>query len=236
MKNFGLLYVATGEKYIKECIESAKSAKSVMPDVSITLYTDIHLENDLFDYIEQIENPRHSFFDKILPLQETKYEKTLFIDTDTFFVSDVYDISILLDTFDMAVAHAPWRLPPWAGWEAHDFAEIPISFPELNTGVIAYRNTANVKALIRQWGKIYEDQLKWQIPPKNDQPAFRHALYFSGLKINILPPEYNFRTVFKAFKGGGIKVKILHGRSPSLNNAIKMVNKNDGINIFDFNK
>lgn len=234
MKNFGLLYVATGEKYIKECIESAKSAKSVMPDVSITLHTDINIESDLFDYIEHIENPRHSFIDKIGPLLHTKYKKTLFIDTDTHFLDDINDLSLLLDKFELGVAHAPWRLPPWEGWESHNLKDVPISFPELNTGVIAYRLTSSVKTLFNTWKNNYTKQLKYKLSPKNDQPAFRHSLYYSNVKFTILPPEYNFRTVFNAFQGGGIKVKILHGRGCNLKKAIKLVNLDNNINIYDF--
>ena len=42
----GIVYVATGEKYLAECVRSASSAKKIMPEVPITLWTDGEVDQD----------------------------------------------------------------------------------------------------------------------------------------------------------------------------------------------
>jgi hypothetical protein len=232
---FGIIYVATGNTYLAECTISAGSAKKVMPDIPITLWTDsdMGMDQNNFDFIHKIRHPEYSFFDKIAPLIQTEYKKTLFVDTDTYFIKSVYEISTLLERFELAYAHAPWRVPPWEG---HFLDEIPICFPEPNTGVIAYRKNDSVMQLISDWEQIYAQLLEGKHPPRHDQSAFRTAIYFSQIRSVVLPPEYNIRTNFPVFKGGGCPAKILHGREPSLSHAIDQINSHDGIKIFDFRK
>lgn len=233
--NFGIVYVATGKKYLTECIQSALSAKKVMPDIPISLWTDKNtgLDRSIFESIHIFRNPKYSLFDKIKPLLETKYKKTLFVDTDTYFIGSIYEISMLLDRFELAYAHAPWRLSKSG---SRFINEIPICFPEPNTGVIAYRKNDSVMQVIKNWELIYAKQLEGENPPKHDQPAFRKALYFSEVRSTVLPPEYNIRTIFPIFKGGRCQAKILHGREPTLSRAISLINTHDGIKTFDFQK
>lgn len=231
--DFGILYVATGEKYFAECERSAKSAKKTMPQLPIALWTD-RVEKrgkKYFDIIHKISEPKNTFFDKIRPMIDTDFEKTLFVDTDTIFLDNIFEISNLLDKFEIAYAHAPWRIAPFKG---HVIPEIPICFPEPNTGVIAYRKTHIVTELFENWEKIYTDQLETDTPPIHDQPALRKALYLSDVSSYILPPEYNIRTGFPVFKGGGCPAKILHGRGPSLREAFNQINRSDRISIFHF--
>lgn len=61
MKNiFGIIYVATGDKYRAECNESAQSAKKNMPNIPISVWTDNEkdLDKNHFDSINIIENPK----------------------------------------------------------------------------------------------------------------------------------------------------------------------------------
>lgn len=230
--NFGLVYIATGEKYLLEATRSATSAKKMMPDIPISLWTDKLEGSDThcFNFVSILKNPQYSHIDKIRPLLESRYEKTLFIDTDTYFVGSVYEISELLDNFELAYAQAPLRISPG---ENNIIEDVPICFPEANTGVIAYRKSEPVIQLINEWARIFTAQLESKNPPDHDQPAFRKALYSSRVRSAVLTPEYNFRTIIPAFKGTG-RVKILHGREPSLSRAVANVNNSENITIFDF--
>lgn len=231
--DFGIVYVATGKKYRDECIKSARSAKQVMPDVAITLWTDSNaeLEGDSFDFIHILKDPKYSFFDKISPLIETQHEKTLFVDTDTYFLDSVYEFSELLERFELGYCHAPWRISPG---KRNVMENIPLCFAEPNTGVIPYRKTETVIQVFQEWERIYAEQLEGENPPAHDQPAFRQALYFSAIRSVILPPEYNVRTVYPVFIGG-CSAKILHGREPSLGRAIKKINEYSDLRTYDFN-
>lgn len=200
MKNdFCIIYIATSEKYRSECLQSAVSAKAVMPDIPIILWTDSFPRSDrnYFDNIYIIDTPEFSKSDKILQLTRTNYTKNVLLDTDTYVLHSFYEISDLVEKFDIAVCHAPKRID-------YINEEIPVCFPQLNTGVIAFKNNQSTIRLFKEWKNIYDHHLKNEPPPVLDKPAFRKALYFSDTHFTILPPEYNVRTTFPAFKGGGI--------------------------------
>lgn len=229
--NCGILYVATGQRYVDEAQRSAASAKRQMPDLPRTLHVDAasEVERGLFTEVRLIEKPTYTFFDKILPLIESPYERTLFLDTDTLVIDPVQEVFELLDRFDLGYVHGPWRACPGYALEA-----CPSAFAEPNTGVILYRRGEAVKDLFSRWANLYAGQLRSATPPAHDQPAFRQVLYESSLRFVVLPPEYNFRTVFPGLCGGGLRVKILHGRDPSLGAAEGDINSREGVRLVDY--
>lgn len=219
----GIIYVATGEVYNRETVRSAKSAKAHMPDLPVVLFTDQEpapQDAACFDEIRILSAPSRSFDDKILPLKSTPFRKTLFVDTDTVFLDPVPELFDLLERFDLAYCHAPNRI---GSGENNRVSGVPDCFPEANTGVLLYNNIAAFRDLVDAWDKIYARQRCSPAPPSHDQPAFRQALYHSGIKSYVLPPEYNLRTPLPMFKGAGLNAKILHGRGASLERALKVV-------------
>jgi hypothetical protein len=220
-KNFGIIYIATGPEFIEEAAQSAASVRTTMPGVQTAIFLDPQSRppSGLFDHVTILENPSFSFLDKIEPLAKTPFEKTLFLDTDTLVIEPVYELALLLDRFDLAYCHGPWRN------SGYGIPECPEAFPEPNTGVLLYRRSDEVFSVFRAWVDIYKGQLSKIPRPIHDQPALRKAVYESGLNFTILPPEYNFRTVYPYFAGGNLKVKILHGRGNSLKKASLSINK-----------
>ncbi|MGH8048892.1 MAG: hypothetical protein ACREKL_16745 [Chthoniobacterales bacterium] len=222
--DIGFLYIATGPRHLGEMLASVRSVRRHMPGVRIAVYTDQSgLPAELFDEIRAIENPRHSFIDKIAPLCDTPFERTVFLDTDTVVCAPVGDLFELLDRFDLAVAHAPYR---------HDRPFVtPNCFTELNTGVMAYRRTDAVKTLFQDWLKTYEKEVAETGRMDSDQPAFREALYRSPVPFYVLPTEYNLRTVMPAAVGR-CKVRIIHGRGPDMAALERWVNESKSIRVF----
>jgi len=53
----GIIYIATGEKYIKEALISAASLKDKMPDLSITLFSSKEVNSQVFNEVILINNP-----------------------------------------------------------------------------------------------------------------------------------------------------------------------------------
>ena len=211
----GLLYIATGEKFVDEAVASALTFREHMPAVPIALFTDLpRRAGDGFDHVGVVENPRYGFIDKIAPLKESPFDRTVFLDTDTVAVAPVDDLFELLDRFDIAAAHAPLR-------ERYHLPEAcPSSFPELNTGVIAYRKSAAFDRLVDEWLRLYHQLIEpgKRLPP--NQPSFREALYASDLRLNVLTPEYNLRTCFSFLVGGKAHVKIVHARGEAAADAL----------------
>lgn len=218
----GIVYVASGLRHFEEAIKAAGSVRACMPSTPITIFSDqVHAASCDMIYFELLreEEKLKSFAAKILPLLRTPYERTLYLDTDTYMCGSCLELFDLLDRCDLAVAHDPWRCE-------YEYERLPVCFPTLNTGVIVFRKAPAVAQFIRDWHANYS-RLFSRLPPidGNDQPSFRHSLFHSDLRFLILPTEYNLRTYYPCFIGGYSKVKIIHDRHPHLQKTAKMLNK-----------
>lgn len=199
----GILYVASGERYTDAAAVSAASVRKYMPHINITLAGDGFI-CEPFDQALTVhtDDPYRA---KILALRNSPYEQTLMLDVDTQVVADPTDIFTLLSRFDIAVAHAPNRV-------TLAFQDIPDSFPEFNTGVVAMRQTQVVQRLLDSWLTEYDRLLVYD-PPSKDQPSFRRVSYNqTGLRIATLTPEFNLRFTMAGFINQ--EVRILHGWAP----------------------
>ena len=215
----GILYVATGERYIREAVFSSQSFKQTMPDVPQAIFVDgkeLLSEQDqkLFDHILEVEDPRYNFLDKMRPLKDSPFDRTLYLDTDCYSLSSCYEVFDLLKTFDLAAAYAVHR-------GGHESEMCPDCFPQLNAGVIAYRRSEKVLDLFRDWIRRYHEMYSCAEGYCSDQPPFQDALYASQLHHSILPGEYNLHVGWPNLVGGKAEVKILHGRGEMLTRAIK---------------
>lgn len=220
----GVVYIATGRRHLGEMLVSAGSVRRHMPGLPIILFTDqTDFQNDLFSEILPIENPRHSFIDKIAPLSNSPFDRTVFLDTDTLVCAPIDDLFEVLDRFELAVSRAPLR---------HDREfSTPNCFTELNTGVMAFRKTGSVVAMLQEWLNVYEREVEQTGRMDSDQPAFRDALYRSSVSFYVLPQEYNLRTVMPAAVGR-CTVRIIHGRAPDMDELERWVNQSHRIRLF----
>lgn len=217
--NNGILYIATKYKYLKEARQSAKSVRKYHPDIPIT----IEIRKDLSDYITSdsvfdniiITNElSHGFESSLLHHRHIVYDKTLFLDSDTLICDRLDGVFDMLDIYDFAGCHEPTRNGNCEHGHSHN---VPDSFSQINGGVLAYCDNGRIRVLFDNWFDIHNDIID-KVHAGLTQPSLRMALYdggLSGLKVGILPPEYNIRlgnvTGNLAFASG--KIKILHGRS-----------------------
>ncbi len=197
----GLLYMASGQKYIDEAIVSARSAKKIMPDLPICIVADREVSDPVFDVVIVNPDAKGDQRDK-LRMDLTPFDRTIFLDTDTYIIGDIQDIFTLLDRFDFA-AHQP------STGYANSDPEVPHSFPGFNAGVLAFRKNEKIMKLLRVWQDAYEREplfngRKW------DQRPLRKAVYQSDVRFAVLTPEYNLMPW--APMGLGRAVKVLHGR------------------------
>ena len=179
----GVLYIATGKKYIEASSESARSVKQHCDLPTHLFCDDPDWAGASFDSVETIEHPhRRSKVDLLL---QSPFERTLFLDSDTRVVADISGLFELLDRFDLALAHAHKRVK-----HADLFwrTRIPHSFPQLNTGVLLYRRSPPVDAFLDDWHRAFHEA---GFP--RDQITFRELLWLSDLRVFVLPPEYNVR-------------------------------------------
>ena len=164
--NKGVIYSAIGDKYIKEALQSAESLKNVMPNINITVFCDsknnlnsknvdktVTIKEDYFNY---------PFLAKIYSMINAPYYKTLFLDTDTYLCDDCSELFTLLDQFDIASAHAPVRdcTKQKRGKDIAYDINIPESFPEMNTGVLAFKNNEVINSFLKKWFDNFQYRIK----------------------------------------------------------------------------
>jgi hypothetical protein len=225
----GILYIATGSKFVREAVKSSRSVKE-NAGLNTAIITDRSIDSSYFDVVKRIEEGLHnSYGDKPTYISESPFDKTVFLDTDTFVVDKLDELFLGLNEYDISVSHAPARktnrnIP--SGEVTVD--QIPKSFCEFNTGVIVFRTNEKIKHLFSTWEKEYINDNKNQ-KDISDQPSFRRALYGSNVDFTTLPPEYNCRFIYPGYVWG--KVKIFHGRNGNMREIKGKVNSTHGMRV-----
>jgi|SRR6266478_5353014 len=203
LKTIGVIYANSGHenfRYIKEAEISARSFRRYIPEAEYVMYTQAkgyssgdfdHILETRFDFPEPLLATTHKngqMVAKLNALADSRFDITLYLDSDTYALSDqTRSIIGLMDEFDIAVAHAPHRINNRLGDALPD---LPASFPEFNCGLILFRNTPKVMDFIRSWRDVY---VKYMITHAHDQGAFRRLIYAADIRVATLPPEFNYR-------------------------------------------
>lgn len=227
--NCGVIYVAAGEQFVEEACISAQSVNRTCPDIPITLFTDQDCSPVEFDSVRKIPEANYGFADKLENMSRTPYERTIYLDCDTYIHQSegLYDLFDMLGEFDVAASHdtalTADAAPPLE--EVYDEG-VPDAFPMLQGGLLAYRNSEQVLSWLESCLERYKSHLEVD-EDATDQEAIRSTLYESNLRLGTLPPEYNFRIPYPQIISG--KVRILHGRANNYSEiATKINNKVEG--------
>ena len=195
MNKRGVLYIAFGDCFMKELRFSAESVKKYNPDLHISVFTDKPFECEFVDNV-QIMEVRH-LRPKIDYIKFAPYEETIFLDTDTIINHSLDDLFGILQKYDMALVHDLARKRKKFESTIPAYGEIPYSFSEINTGVIAFKKNDKTNKLFEDWRENfykYYNVVPW------DQPSFRVSVWNSDVTMYVLPPEYNIRSVMNREK------------------------------------
>lgn len=202
-KEKGFLYLASGDKFIKEAIISCTSLKKFMPEIPVTLISDKRSETNIFDNEIIIDNPRYDFGDQIFHIDKTPYERTICIDTDMYFVDSIEEVFNNLDNFDIAlcVNSVDWSTDRI---DVSKITDIPECFPEYNSGLVAFKKNDNFLDFLSVWKRSYKEVLEQG--QNHNQGALRIALYESDIRIGTLRNNYNFMIKRPGCVSGNVKV------------------------------
>jgi hypothetical protein len=197
----GVLYVAVGERHLRVATTSARSVRRAMPEVPIALVSDVESAPEPFTHLVAAAGG-DGYRAKITGMAASPFGRTVLLDADTWVARSLAPVFELLDRFDMALAHAPNRV-------TLPLDDVPESFPEYNTGVVAWRAGEATTRLLAEWLHEY-DRLVASAPPSKDQPAFRRVAWASpDVRIATLTPEYNQRFQMAGYLNQ--PVTVLHG-------------------------
>jgi hypothetical protein len=224
-ESYGIFYVAAGEKYINEACISARSIKNINNSLKISIVCNHKpKEADLFDQIILIDeavtcrNEGLLFKTKYL-YNLSPYERTLFVDTDTFFIGDIESGFAILNYFDVSMTLDPpdSYFPILCSGEKIDCCK------PVNTGVIFFRKNEINNYFFQEWLRIYTEKLA-QNPylRESDQTSCTEALMHASSRFYPLSPEWNTRFCFvNTLKE---PVRILHAYSRNMEKIAELVN------------
>jgi hypothetical protein len=230
MKDFGIIYIAWGKKFLHEFFHSYRSLVKYNPTIPVTVLTDSNGKSFLDS--EQIKVNIITFMptynglkQKAVLLAHSPYTLTLFLDTDTEIRGNILDPFSDLDNYDICIAGMRWldfsTLPPslLAYEKPHPVRK---EFAFFNTGVIYYRNDDKFKAFHQEWEASIMEKIKgekFEAAKHCDQYHFNEMLsrnrdVFYSIRIKTIPnTEYNCRPLFfnSLRKEGKYKnIKVVH--------------------------
>ena len=187
----GFLYIVTGEGYTQECLFSIKSLKKHNTE-KICVFSEEKYRN-MFeqecDYFFSINSKLQR--PKVEYISQSPFENTVYLDSDTFINENISDLFQLLNRYDFGGVFCTARKREKYSKLISKYENIPYSFSEVNTGVMVFNNSVEVKDLFKKWNEYYYKYLP--ITTGWDQPSFRVALWESTVRLCHLPPEYNVR-------------------------------------------
>ena len=138
-------------------------------------------------------------------LPHTPFGRTLYLDCDTRVVGDLADLFGVLNNFDLAIAQVVrWHKP---NYQRRWRLTVPMSFPQYNGGVLLYRRSPRMIALLEQWRQDYHEA-----GFHADQVTLREILWTTDARYCALPPQYNVRRyrLVDRLLSKGPKPRILH--------------------------
>ncbi len=206
----GVLYSCAGEFYIAEAMRSVRSSlrHNRLPHL---MFASPATEGVPGLSVASFEPSGNPYVDKIANMRRSPFERTLYLDSDTFVVEEIAHVLRLLEHYDIAVAYAP-------AYRGLDDPGVPPAFYEFNTGVLAWRSSDRVSAFMRSWQETYVAWLEDEPFPgagkasrsrRADQPAFRRCAWEHGLRLFVLAPEYNLRLGYPTTVVE--RVRVIHG-------------------------
>lgn len=219
-----VIYIATGNEYINDAINSAENLRKNGWDGEISIHSDTKVESDIFDRNKIISDPNYSVSDKPKAMKKAEGENILYLDVDTYVTrrSTIEELFNLLSRFDIAGTVDTGR-NTFSNLEIEDpLLDVPPSFPWINTGVLVFKSNPSVNNLLINWHRI-QKKANEKYGNINDQAAFCKALWGSDVKHTVLPPEYNFRLPYP--QSIAEEVKIIHGYSNNYSKLEKKVNR-----------
>ena len=215
----GFLYVATQPHHVEEAARSWASVRTQHPEARAVLHTDCPEQAaEHFSEVLVLENPTGTPLDKIRPLAQSPFSRTLFLDTDTLVLGSLSSVFTMLDLFDPLVARDPWAVAEPGP---------PDPLRQYNTGVLAYWGDREaVRNFFREWDVDYRTMVAEEGRYTNDQRSFQRLIGGALFRWFTLGESYNLRTNAPGIVRPMESAVILHGRRGAPEGVASIVNQN----------
>ena len=228
----GFVYFAFGEPYMDEMAVSAATLLEHNPGARICLITDEagrryvaqrHAGLALDQVRCVVLDPAESFWVLRMKICElSPYQRTIYLDDDTYVAGRIDDLFDLLETFDFVAV--PDESHPARGF----ILGLRGGYAALNyynCGFFMFRNSPAARQLFEHWREEY---LALAPLEPADQGALVRALVRTPLRFITLPKEYNLRLTDKCVSFQR-RVKVIHGRARDHRKLISRLNDIDSV-------
>ncbi len=219
-EEIGYVYAVCGaESFLQEAVTSATSLKRVDDEAHVTLITTPSLAGQgrtaaPFDHVVEagdetvdgrdVDWQTGLSFKAATIYEYSPYERTLFLDSDTYFIGDSRPLFRLLDYYELCLPKTGGYGNPYRQEGKEVFG-----YSSYNSGVILFRKCNPNAALFAAWRKAFETGEFW-----GDQRALTYVLLESDVTPYVLPNNWN--AFFGTFQRFGGRVHLLHGRHRDL--------------------
>ncbi|WP_238365126.1 hypothetical protein [Mesobacterium pallidum] len=196
----GVIYVAVGGDYVDLAVQSAESVKRWNPGLAVDLVTDVAQRPEVFDAVHVAPSSHPRVY--LECLGAARFERVLYLDADTLALAPFGDLFDIADRFPLALAHDVRRRSALVKEGGG-----PYAFPQMNSGVMLYRQGARMQAFFDAWKARYD-----ALGLLRDQVSLKQLLWEGELPFYVLPPEFNLRrtTLLDAWEPLDADPVILH--------------------------
>lgn len=218
MKKHAILFLAWGERFIAEVCACIERSRPFIKDYDLILITDKDSTTDQVEpyltHLIRAEFKYSGLFRKteILKFLPNYYDSYLFLDSDTVVIQDISLGFIKSDSHGIAVCPAPhYSLEAFWGFDqVMERAGVSrLGQLQYNTGVIFFRNCAEVREVFEKWGSLASEHSYFE----NDQPFFTLAAEILRFNPYILSISFNYRGFGDAISGD-VRIWHSHGEMP----------------------
>ena len=184
----GAIIVAAGAGYLDLAQQAARSLRDTNPDLPVDVFTDLMDDpgNTVFDRVHPVPSSHPRV--KLECFSKARFDRVLFLDCDVLVIAPLGDLFDLTERFPLSIAHDVRRRSDLIR-QGHS-VQTPYAFPQMNSGVMVYRNDAEMAAFFAEWKRRYDAAGEMR-----DQITLKDLLWESDLRFYILPPEFNLRRV-----------------------------------------
>ena len=233
--NIGLIYIIVNKRKERKddetiksqydpAVISAKSVKKHIPDMNITLFTNLKSISEfdkVFDNIimvDELETHHMIWQKKWEYMLLSPYYITLHLDADTYACDNFSEVFTMMDYFDMAIPMSPYYF-------SRSKMGVQECYPELAGGMFVFKKNSKTEMFINDMIEELKNRRRYY----TDEPYIRKLLYYSDIRYAVLPMEYNCVITHPGYLFG--KIKIAHGRCDLAENA-ELLNSHPGRKIF----
>lgn len=144
--NCGVLLICFGKNYCEEAKSSISSLRKVSPNVEIAVICESEWGSDPQPDYFVLRDPIYSLGCVPRYISDSPFERTLYVDPDTFFAADISDIFLFLDLFNVGVFQDGPMLRGDGGL---------YYVPQCNGGVILFDDSKEVTEMFVAWQEKY---------------------------------------------------------------------------------